>query len=50
MSWTHVLEAATGTLAVLVAVRAVRMVAAQVVMAVIRRRLHGRQQTRSQGR
>lgn len=50
MNLTHVLEAATGTLGVLVAVRVCRMVAAQVVMAAIRRKLHGRQQARPQGR
>ena len=51
MNWQHVLEAATGTLGVLVAVRVFRAVAAQVVMAGVRRRLHhGRQQARSQSR
>lgn len=43
MNWTHVLEAATGTLAVVVVAGAARKVVAAVVMAGIRRRLYGKQ-------
>lgn len=50
MNWTHVLEAAAGTMGVLVAVRVFRAAAAAVTMAAIRRRLHGGKQTRPQGR
>lgn len=43
MNWTHVLEAATGVGGVLVVFSVFRRVAAAVVMAGVRRRLHGKQ-------
>jgi hypothetical protein len=43
VDWSHVLEAATGTAAVVVVAGAARKVLAAVVMAGIRRRLYGKQ-------
>jgi len=43
VNWQHVLEAATGTLAVVVVAGVGRKIAAAVVMAGIRRRLYGKQ-------